>query len=460
MNKKAITLICIFLLLASLQLACSFSEYLGNLGQGEVHSSPQENLSLGSTDQQDPSGQDLDPGSSHPAGNPANCTQSFAASTNTSEGQEFQAGDIIQVSITLINTGTCSWDAAYSLIEMGGDLSPSSSSLALSGAVAAGDSVQLQTSYTAPSQAGVYLSIWKMQDPQGIVFGLNDPPDTPLRTKIRVIPSGNPQPAATPSPTQQPQNNNSSAEMTLLEDQCFDFNSGSVVDCSASSADFRYSYNPLGGMLYKANYNTFGGSQTQEPDKSACQGASYLGMPFPIPEGKYICFRIETVASTVFGWMYIERLNEDGLTFEFSLFDADPPAVAPILNTSLFVESQGEQITLLEGECYDIWNGQKNSSCSGTFAGFLFEAVTKKNLQTSQINPNEIKFSAAMSSQPDKSDCQNASYNTNPIWPISSTSYYCYQFVPGTTVYYGWLRPTSFNLGGLTFDYLTWVSSP
>jgi len=77
----------------------------------------------------------------------------------------------------------------------------------------------------------------------------------------------------------------------------------------------------------------------------------------------------------------------------------------------------------------------------------------------SQISPNEMYFSGAMSSEPTKSECMSATYSTTPIWPVQATSYYCYQFVPGSTAYYGWLRPTSFNLGGLTFDYLTWEIS-
>jgi len=113
----------------------------------------------------------------------------------------------------------------------------------------------------------------------------------------------------------------------------------------------------------------------------------------------------------------------------------------------------------LEGKCYDVWNGQKNLSCTGTFAGFLYEEVTKKSLQVAQLNPNNLKFAAAIASEPTRSDCMNASYNTTPIWPIQETSYYCYRTTTGSTAY-GWLRPTSSNLNGMTFDYLTWEASP
>ena len=179
-------------------------------------------------------------------------------------------------------------------------------------------------------------------------------------------------------------------------------------------------------------------------------------MPHFIETNEYLCFKIETIASTTYGWMRVTHYNDDGVTFDFDLIGSGAPLVTTIPNTNLFVESQGQQLTLTEGGCYDVWNGEKNLGCSGIFAGFLFEEVTKKSLQVSQITPNEMFFAAAMSSEPTKSDCTSASYSTTPIWPIQATSYYCFQFVPGTGTYYGWLRPTSFNLGGITFDYLTW----
>jgi len=477
MNKKAIYPICVFVLLASLQLACSFTNLLGNLGQeieqpASQESIPQDiNLSQNGEDQGDSSNDGPDQETSYPAANQSGCIKSFAGSTNISDGQEFQVGTTIQATITLINTGTCSWDAGYSLIEVGGDLVPSSSNLALPGDVVAGDSVQLQVSYFAPSQQGVYLSVWKMQDTDGGVFGLMDPADAPLRIKIRAISSGNPQPSPTPNPTPTPEpapqgsNPDASLEMdgvTLLEDHCYDLTSGTEVDCNDSKAHIRYSYltaGPFAGHNMNSGQNTnLSPNQSSEPQKINCEAASYYPLPHPVESGEFFCFKIESVASTVYGWIRIESFNNNGVTFDFLTFKAGPPIVT--VNTNLFVESQGQQITLMEGQCYDVWNGEKNLSCSGIFAGFLFEEVTKKSLQVSQISPNEMYFSGAMSSEPTKSECMSASYSTIPVWPIQATSYYCYQFVPGTTAYYGWLRPTSFNLGGLTFDYLAWESNP
>jgi hypothetical protein len=471
MNKKAITLICIIILLATLQLACSFSDILGGSGEDRPTVPPQDS---GEFQPQPPAEEDQstsDAENSQPEADQTSCSKSFSASSNITEGQQFEAGDIIQVTFTLTNTGTCTWNSGYRLITVGGDFSPSSSDLPLLSEVNPGETIQVGTEYTAPSQEGVYLSIWKMEDDNGGVFGLEDPPSAPQRVKIRVIPSGSPQVTPNPTPTPQPapqgSNPDASLEMdgaTLLDDHCYDLRNGIEVDCNDSNAHIRYSYDTNGPF---AGHNMTGGqntdlslNQNDEPVKSDCEGASYAPLPHSVEEDMFFCFKIESIASTIYGWIRIDSYNDNGVTFDFLTFKANPPLVTTIPNTNLFVESQGEQITMLEGECYDVWNGQKNSSCSGIFAGFLFEEVTKKSMQVSQISPNEMEFSAAMSSEPTKSECMNASYSASPIWPIQSTSYYCYQFVPGTNAYYGWLRPTSFNLGGLTFDYLTWETAP
>ncbi len=463
MNKKAITLIFVFVLLTSTQFACSFSDLLGNSSEEQPQVLPGntgESQSLPESDTEENSSTEEQ--SSLPPADQTSCTKAFFGTINLSDGQEFQSGDSIQVIFTLVNTGTCTWNPGYSLIEIGGDIAPSSGKLALPGEVAAGESVDLSVEFTAPSQAGPYLSAWKMEDQEGGVFGQNDPANAPIKITIRSIPSGNPQPNPTPTPQTPPAANpDASLEMdgvTLLDDHCYDLNSGVEVDCNDSKADIVYNHSGLGFNMHANTNSDFSPNQDDEPDKNDCENASYAPMPHALLDGKFFCFRIETVTSTTYGWIRIERFDEDGVTFDFLTFKADGPSVT--VNTNLFVETQGEQITILKDECYDVQNGEINSSCSGIFAGFLYEEVTKKSLQVMQINPNEAYFAVAMSSEPSKSDCQNASYSTTPIWPIQETSYYCYQFVPGTTAYYGWLRPTSFNSSGMTFDYLTWKSLP
>ncbi len=454
MKKKAITLIIVFILLVSTQLACSFSNMLGgDSGDGPLLSPPQ-NEETQNGNQTEENSQTTSPGENSESESEGNsCSDAFTGSSNIPDGSEYQPGDSIEVTYTLTNTGSCVWNSDYRLVMVGGDLTPSSQSLAIVSQVAPGESTTVGVEFSAPSQDGVYLSVWKMENDLGNTFGMDNPPEAPLRIKIRVVPSGNPQP--TPSPTPNPQG--SSAEYTLLADECFDFNSGAIVDCSDSSADFKYKPNhPIFGELTRYNDNTFGDHHTSEPDMSACQGDTYAPMPHFIEENQYLCFKIETIASTTYGWLLVSHYNDDGMSFDFDLIGSEGPQLTAVPNTSSLVESEGEQITILEGECYDLRNGQENASCSGTFAGFLFEEVTKKSLQVAQINPNQLEISSAMGSKPGKTDCTNASYSASSVWPIQENSYYCYQYTFGLGTYYGWLRPTSFNLGGITFDYLTW----
>ncbi len=100
MNKKAIYLISVFILLVStaaglfIQRSC-----WDNLAREQTKLHPRK-LSLriiqnsqNGNDQGETSNQEAN----HPAANQTECTKSFSASTNISEGQEFQAGDTIQV---------------------------------------------------------------------------------------------------------------------------------------------------------------------------------------------------------------------------------------------------------------------------------------------------------------------------------------------------------------------------
>ncbi len=172
MNKKAITLIFVFVLLTSTQFACSFSDLLGNSSKeqpqvlpgntGESQPLPESEIEENSSPEEQ---------SSLPPADQTSCTKAFLGTINLSAGQEFQSGDSIQVIFTLVNTGTCTWNPGYSLIEIGGDITPSSGKLALPGEVATGESVALSVEFTAPSQAGSYLSAWKMEDKEGGVFG-------------------------------------------------------------------------------------------------------------------------------------------------------------------------------------------------------------------------------------------------------------------------------------------------
>jgi len=393
------------------------------------------------------------------------CSDGFIANANISDGQEFQPDDTFQVSWTIENTGDCTWTTEYKLKMLAGDIITTEEVLSISTPVAPGHTTTLSVDMQAPSQPGAYVSAWKMVAAQGHVFGQDTPPDSPLRVAIKVVPGGG---GNTPVPTPGPQTPESDPDVhlqgtgqTLLDGQCFDLDNGQEVDCSDSAADIMYQFNPISsGKFHGENNTSLANNRDDEPDKAACEVEMYPTIAHPALEDKYFCFQISNIVNTTYGWIRVERFDQDGVTFDFMTFKTDPPEMQPINPNALFVESQGDQVTMLTGECFDLQNGDLNESCSGTFAGFLYRKMTRNTLTIMQISPNEALFSTAMTSEPTKSDCENASYSQSAIWPISETEYYCYQFTPGMGTYYGWLRPTHFDNNGMTFDYLTWKAMP
>jgi hypothetical protein len=341
MKKSAITLIFVLILLVTTQLACSIGDVLGGGGEDQASQLP---LAAGENHSQGPAGQEASQNSpsEESSSSPAqenSCLNTFSGSSNIPDGSEYQAGDSIEASFTLVNTGDCLWDTSYSLAMVGGDLTPTSEILPIAGEVAPGESIMVGVEFSAPSQDGIYLSVWKMENGQGAVFGMENPQDAPLRIKIRVVTSGSPQP--TPSPT--PNSQASGDQFTMLADQCFDFNSDSVVDCSDGSADFKYNPDhPILGELARYNDNTFGEYHSTEPSMTTCQNDSFGPMPKFIQENQYLCFRIETLASTTYGWMRVTNYNADGLTFDFDLIGSETPLVTAVPNTDLFVRDRIE----------------------------------------------------------------------------------------------------------------------
>ena len=71
------------------------------------------------------------------------------------------------------NTGSCSWDAGYSIVygDSGGMLGASASKSMPSTPVDPGEKVQIAIAFTAPDSDGIYTSVWRMQDGSGNKFG-------------------------------------------------------------------------------------------------------------------------------------------------------------------------------------------------------------------------------------------------------------------------------------------------
>lgn len=72
----------------------------------------------------------------------------------------------------LRNDGTCTWTTGYKLVFISGDSMGAAASIALPASVAPGQEVDLSVTFKSPGAAGTYKSNWKLQNPDGVSFGL------------------------------------------------------------------------------------------------------------------------------------------------------------------------------------------------------------------------------------------------------------------------------------------------
>ena len=100
------------------------------------------------------------------------CTDNltFLSDLTIPDGTQIPAGESIDKRWQVLNSGSCNWDARYTLVlitgaEMGSQ-SPQALYPALSGAEAT-----VRILFTAPNEPGIYRSAWQAVGPDGQIFG-------------------------------------------------------------------------------------------------------------------------------------------------------------------------------------------------------------------------------------------------------------------------------------------------
>jgi len=131
----------------------------------------------------------------------ANCTDSalFVADVTIADDSAVQPGQAFTKTWRLRNTGTCTWNAAYTLALNGGDQLASPAAVALT-ETAPGATLDLSVPLKAPTADGFYTGLYEIRNPQGkaIPIGLT----TVLWVKIAVGNALAAQPQSTlPPPT-------------------------------------------------------------------------------------------------------------------------------------------------------------------------------------------------------------------------------------------------------------------
>lgn len=119
------------------------------------------------------------------------CTNSasLVADVSVPDGTQFAPNTGFNKIWRIKNTGTCTWDSSYSLVSAGGNLLGAVSTIfPLKDTVFSGQTIDLTINMVSPAAPNTYQSDWKLQTPQGQVFGVGRS-NSPFWAKI-VVTSG------------------------------------------------------------------------------------------------------------------------------------------------------------------------------------------------------------------------------------------------------------------------------
>ena len=112
------------------------------------------------------------------------CDQAqFITDVTVPDGSNYSAGDTFTKTWRIKNVGTCSWTPSYTLFFSSGSQMNGPTSIALTGNVNPGQSVEISVNLTAPASAGDYTGYWKLRNAAGLAF-------TSMYVKINVGSSG------------------------------------------------------------------------------------------------------------------------------------------------------------------------------------------------------------------------------------------------------------------------------
>ncbi|MCA9980499.1 MAG: hypothetical protein KDD89_06695 [Anaerolineales bacterium] len=114
----------------------------------------------------------------------------LVSEVNYAEGVTLLPGQSVRKAWQVLNSGTCTWNAAYTLVNTAGEAVP------LPQRVLPGEVVILEVPLLAPAQPGTYVGRWLLQSDAGEQFGVGITGAAALVSEMRV-----PAPTRVPVPT-------------------------------------------------------------------------------------------------------------------------------------------------------------------------------------------------------------------------------------------------------------------
>ncbi|MCC6147951.1 MAG: hypothetical protein IT308_10330 [Anaerolineaceae bacterium] len=131
-----------------------------------------------------------------PTANPIPCDQAqFVMDVTILDNTNFAPNTTFTKTWRLQNNGTCTWTSAYALVFDSGNALNGPAEVALPGAVAPGQTIDLSVNLKSPASAGSYQGFWKLRNASGARFGIGTNATSSFWVKITV---GN---TATPGPS-------------------------------------------------------------------------------------------------------------------------------------------------------------------------------------------------------------------------------------------------------------------
>ncbi len=104
---------------------------------------------------------------------PTSCDRAqFVADVTVPDGTAFAPGASFTKTWRLKNIGTCTWTTSYALVFDSGEKMGGPDLLNLPQSVAPGQTIDVSVNLTAPGTAGSYRGYWKLQNADGVPFGI------------------------------------------------------------------------------------------------------------------------------------------------------------------------------------------------------------------------------------------------------------------------------------------------
>lgn len=105
---------------------------------------------------------------------PESCTDKaiFREDVSIPDNTVVQAGWTFTKTWKLQNIGSCSWGTDYSVVFFDGDQLGAPETIPITTTIAPGEDVDISISMIAPPESGEYRGEWKLQNPDGFLFGI------------------------------------------------------------------------------------------------------------------------------------------------------------------------------------------------------------------------------------------------------------------------------------------------